>query len=277
MTDMPLDPYHPVNLLLKQREQVEAEFAAKLEVIDQAIAHLRGVELVAPTLPSPITTAVIEAPEPEPQLTTDSPYYGLGIPEAATKALSMSKDRKPMKPREITSVLLAAGVEIFKDDPVAAVRNGLMKREGRIGDVVLVGRGSWAMKEWYSEQELQDIRSSLDGKPTRDPELHAERVRKSMELARQRGVRIGREPFDVKYIQSGKVEAYQTLRKQGVLRNEALTQIGCPLPTYRKYQHVFEGVPEGSIVRRVKRKSTDALTAEDGQNLANIVHLRREQ
>lgn len=159
-----------------------------------------------------------------------------------------------MSNMEICRVLLDNGVEIVKEKPSSAVNFALSRRAKRKEDVVRVQRGKWAIRSWYTAEQLAEILSSLTKTPSRDADLHSSSTKEGMASAKARGVRIGRENFDDIYVKTGRLlEFQQELQRSGVTQfkgaqlKDVLNRFKIPMPTYRKYQHVFNTVPNSDV------------------------------
>jgi hypothetical protein len=59
------------------------------------------------------------------------------------------------------------------------------------GDVFLVGDGKWARKDFYTEEQLVEIKKSIGGMGGRDRVEHSDSTKAGMIVARRRGVRLG--------------------------------------------------------------------------------------
>ena len=118
-----------------------------------------------------------------------SPFYGLGLKEAAPRQLQLYGN--PQTPREIWEVLHSTGYQTAHGDPVSAVRSALRRRAKTHGDVLLVGEGKWGRKEWYSEEQLEEIQKSVGGMGGRDRASHSAATTRGMLVARARGARLG--------------------------------------------------------------------------------------
>lgn len=130
-------------------------------------------------------------PGAERPMSKHSPFYGKGLKEACPKLLSLSADKRPQTPREIWEQLKADGFTSAHSNPVHAVNDALRRRAKTHGDVLLVGSGKWGKTDWYSEDELEEIRKSIGGMGGRDRADHIERTKIGMLTARQRGARLG--------------------------------------------------------------------------------------
>jgi transposase len=175
--------------LLAKRPQTLEERAA----IDAAIAAVvRGMQGSGGRSDTPPTTTA-EAPTPQQvppkALSESSPFYGLGLKEAAPKQISIAG--KPQFAREIWAALKAEGYQTAHSDPVHAVNDALRRRAKTHGDVLLVGRGQWGRPEWYTEEQLEEIKKSIGGMGGRDRGSHIERTKTGMAVAMARGARVG--------------------------------------------------------------------------------------
>lgn len=191
-----------LNELLAKRPQTVEERAA----IDAAIASIvRGMQGLpaAPQTVSP--TPAIEQPAvvKDRALPSISPFFGLGLREAGPKHLSIVG--KPQTAREIWLALDDAGYKTAHGDPVHAVNDAMRRRAKTHGDILLVGEGKWGRKEWYTEQQLEEIRKSMGGMGGRDRATHSEATKTGMIVARSRGAKPGQpkklKPEDMKKIE----------------------------------------------------------------------------
>ena len=123
-----------------------------------------------------------------------SPFYGIGLKEACPKLLSIIGERgnkTPQTPREIWDHLKAEGWTSNHNNPVHSVNDALRRRAKSHGDVMIVGSGKWGRTDWYSDDQLEEIRKSVGGMGGRDRGEHIERTKAGMATARQRGARLG--------------------------------------------------------------------------------------
>lgn len=134
---------------------------------------------------SDVKPEIAQRPLPE-----RSPFYGLGLQLAAPKQLQIAG--VPQAPREIWGALAAAGFQSAHNDPPSAVRNALKRRMKTHDDVFLVGDGKWARKDFYTEEQLIEIKKSVGGMGGRDRVEHSESTKAGMIVARQRGVPMGK-------------------------------------------------------------------------------------
>ena len=163
--------------------------------MDAAIAAvvrgLQGAQNFPPATSEPsLTTAeVAVAPQQNRALQANSPFFGLGLREAGPKQLALAG--KPQTAREIWIVLDAAGYQTAHGNPTHAVNDAMRRRARRHGDILLVGEGKWGRKDWYSEEQLEEIRKSMGGMGGRDRSVHSEATKTGMLIARSRGAKPG--------------------------------------------------------------------------------------
>jgi hypothetical protein len=151
-----------------------------------------AVEVPAKAAPEPSFSSVGSRPS---SLPTNSPFYGLGLRDAAFKLLFVSHPKHTQTSREIWEALASAGFTSAHSEPSSAVDHALSKRAKKYGDVLRAGGGKWGLKAWYTENELDDISKSMGPMGGRDKAQHGERTKKGMLVARSRGVRLGKELF----------------------------------------------------------------------------------
>lgn len=170
---------------------ITPESDAERAMIDQMIGWL-----VRRSRKTGVQGKLFKKPEPEPAagrprtLSERSPFYGLGLQLAAPKQLQIAG--VPLTPRDIWAALDADGFQSAHNDPVSAVRNALKRRMNTHGDVFLVGEGKWARKDFYTEEQLVEIRKSVGGMGGRDKIEHSRSTKAGMIVALQRGVKIGK-------------------------------------------------------------------------------------
>ena len=166
------------------------------QAIDAAVAALMRVKMLPPpgtrppAAPQPISPDDSDpAPAPPPPSVdpVHSPYYGMGLREACFKRLNLVPHKQAQTARQIWEALALVGFKSAHIDPPHSVQSALARRAQRHGDVLLVGSGKWALKSWYTDEELEEIKGSLDGMPGRDRGNHKERTKEGMLVARSRG------------------------------------------------------------------------------------------
>lgn len=67
----------------------------------------------------------------------------------------------------------------------------------------------------------------------------SERTKAGQKAARAKGVRMGRKTFAELYVDTGRVAAFQQLRRDGKLVKEALAELSIPKATYIKWKEAF--------------------------------------
>lgn len=132
-------------------------------------------------------------PNPASNVVELVPFYGQGLPEAATACVKNAG--VPMGNVAITESLTKAGYPFHQKDRENAVETALRRRSNSERDVVRVAAGTWGMKEWYSEEELRQLTNSLGGVPGRDAQAHLEKTRQAVQAHKARGVRFGTRPM----------------------------------------------------------------------------------
>ncbi len=112
--------------------------------LDAAIAALEALRDTGAPAPVPATRAE------EKMVLADNGsnnlFRAMSIPDAAIKLLGL-RDR-PMKNPEIAQELKAGGLIMNSADPVNTIGSVLTRRFNERGDIVKIGRGMWALKEW---------------------------------------------------------------------------------------------------------------------------------
>lgn len=181
-------------------EAALADLRAKRAEIDAAIAvieRVRSMNGVVPQGPPPQALPIasgsllksVQSDVNPGDMQVRSPFYGLGLREAAPKQLAIVGE--PQLPREIWDALSATGFQTAHGDPVGAVHSALRRRAKTHNDVLMVGGGKWGRKDWYTEAQLDEIQKSVGGMGGRDRAAHSERTVMGMKLARQRGAKPG--------------------------------------------------------------------------------------
>lgn len=79
----------------------------------------------------------------------------------------------------------------------------------------------------------------------------SERTKAGQRSAKERGVLFGREPFEKKYIATGRVAAFQELwarrKAEGGTINATLAELKIPRSTYLKYRNIFLNGPVDDV------------------------------
>ena len=149
-----------------------------------------------------------------------SPFYGLGLREACPKQLSLAA--KPQYPREIWEALKAEGYKTAHSDPVHSVNDALRRRAKTHGDVLLVGEGKWGRKDWFTEEQLEEIQKSIGGMGGRDRAAHSERTKSGMIVAMERGAK----PGHPRKLTPEKIHQVEEMIRAGSSVHDAAKQIG---------------------------------------------------
>lgn len=125
---------------------VIADLESKRDALNAAIEMLRALKATgAVTLPSSV-----QAPTPKPANSSDleiprDAFFGMTIPEAAKKYLSMVKATKPNT--ELCNALLKGGFKTQAANFAETVRSTLQRHP----DFVKVS-GEWGLQEWYGNR-----------------------------------------------------------------------------------------------------------------------------
>ena len=141
-------------------EVVLADLRAKRDEINRVIQALQtfrsgSVKPVAP-LAIPAEQRVIEpavSPVTTPAPAMKSPYLGMTIVDG-TKAVLIDR-LEPMGNADVVKSLRAGGMVLNSSDPINTVSSVLTRRFNQIGDIVRVGRGTWALADWYPDREFK--------------------------------------------------------------------------------------------------------------------------
>jgi hypothetical protein len=190
--------------LLAEEEAKRAAFAANIAASEANIDALkrslalaqarqdRDPQPESPPSPAPVTPRAIPAidpvaPAPEAKR---GRFYGLAKPDALVKHLDDVE--VPLTPRELSAALDAAGFPSTHEDPIKSVTWALKKRSEKVGDVLLIGRGKWGLRKWYTEDELELFRRGKGGMGGRDRASHSARTKAGMAALRANGVPLGR-------------------------------------------------------------------------------------
>ena len=146
---LPVDPY----------EAVLADLRAKRDEIDHVIRTLQGFRSGRSVKPMP-TPAALAANTPE---ATFGPFVGMNIVDAT--ALLLGRRGQPMQVVDICTALRAGGLVMNSIEPVNVVGSVLARRFHQVGDIVRVGRGTWALAEWYPNRSFKKEHSTESSKP----------------------------------------------------------------------------------------------------------------
>jgi hypothetical protein len=214
------DPHQASNGL----QQLHDELAIAQKEIEQL--RTRVDELFAKITPKP----------PPPPIPAGHPLYGLTIPAASLKLLR--EVGHPTSTIDLAKDLQRQGFPFIKE-PASAVHVALSRIEKKNGEVFRIARGKWALKSWFSEDEIDEIVKLRDGQPYRDADLHSENVQRASKSSRARGVRWGRTPFE-ELFPFDKITTLRTLLNNGMRADLAIAKIGMPLGTFKKYRKIIK-------------------------------------
>jgi hypothetical protein len=99
--------------------------------------------------------------------------------------------KEPETPAEISSALMAAGIEFHSDDPARSIRHVLRKRAK---DVISVGFGKWDLRSKYHHAQIRAIAKINGGMGGKARKQHVKSTTEGMRRAREAGIRIGATP-----------------------------------------------------------------------------------
>lgn len=102
-------------------------------------------------------------------------YAGLTIYEAAKQELD--RLQRELSNAEITDGIQENGLKLNSTDPYNTVASVLTRRFYDHGDIVRVGRGTWGLPEWYSEQDFRA--EALSKRESRNAKSHKNASAKS--------------------------------------------------------------------------------------------------
>lgn len=118
-------------------------------------------------------------------LSASNPYFGKGLPGAAT--LVLRREKRAMHVSDITEVLVKNGFQFAAKKPAMSV-DWALKQAALKGAVAKVGPSKWLAVADDTQQEAEATHIMEDGP---DPERSA-RTQAGLSFARDRGVRLGR-------------------------------------------------------------------------------------
>jgi HB1, ASXL, restriction endonuclease HTH domain len=134
-TVTPSDPY----------EAVVADIKAKIAQLQIALEAVEAIRAGQP-LPNQQVGQPVAAPSTAP--IAPGMFHGLNIVDAVKQLLAMRK--KAMGTPEITEQIIAGGVLFSTETPGNTVGSVLHREAAKPnGGVINVGRGTWALPEWY--------------------------------------------------------------------------------------------------------------------------------
>lgn len=151
---------------------VIADLKRQRDDIDAVIARLEAMADDSPARPDAAgETKDQDVIEPQDQPLKENPYLGMSIADA-TKELLASK-RKPMNAANIVAHLEAGGIAMGGATKSNTVGSVLNRRQKNVGDVVIVKRGLWGLKEWYPGRSFgkkgpEESNASRESEPTGD-------------------------------------------------------------------------------------------------------------
>jgi hypothetical protein len=181
--------------LLAEEEAKKAAALANIASLKVSLALAKAHQapmIPIESAPSPNLPAETQ-PQAAPILRADGPkgrFWGIAKPDALVKLLDDTG--APLSPREMSAILEAEGFPTTHEDPVKSAGWALKKRSEKVGDVLLIGRGKWGLRKWYSEDELELFRRGIGGMGGRDRADHSSKTKAGMAALRANGVVLGR-------------------------------------------------------------------------------------
>jgi len=126
---------------------VLADMEAKRAALDSAIAGIRQwLSLGGGSEESQGTPTVPSEKKPEPPEVKFDTFFGLSIPDAIRKFLTMTK--RPQSVSDITRALQDGGLTTTSKNLLATAGSTLSRLKQTDGDLVPV-QGKWGLREWY--------------------------------------------------------------------------------------------------------------------------------
>ena len=184
-----------IEALLAEQKAKRAAVDADIAALERSLAVAQGRSSPAKPAESAEMQVSITAKHAEsPPILASGPrkgrFWGLAKPDALVKLLDDVEE--PLTPRELSAALDVAGFPSTHEDPVKSVTWALKKRSEKVGDVLLIGRGKWGLRKWYTEDELELFRRGKGGMGGRDRASHSARTKAGMAALRANGVTLGR-------------------------------------------------------------------------------------
>jgi len=181
-------------------------------------------------------------------LPTNSPFYGLTLPEIVAKVLGTQTE--PRVPREIWA-LIDGKFPTTSRDPIHGVQWALQRRSKSHGDVMLIGEGKWGMSDWYTEEERKKITASLGPMSGRDRANHIAKTTNAAMVMKARGVRMGAPKKMTPEI----ISKLRQLIENGLSVAEASKEVGIKASTF--YAHSSKGAFPGLKVKKPRKSGSD--------------------
>ncbi|MDA3856655.1 MAG: hypothetical protein PF480_00070, partial [Roseovarius sp.] len=91
----------------------------------------------------------------------------MSLSEMMSKAIQITD--RGLVSREIVEVLVKHGIaESQSETWLNKVQSALNRRASEAGDIAHIGDGKWVLTSWYTDKELKDLTSKVDGANARD-------------------------------------------------------------------------------------------------------------
>ena len=150
MTNPHNDPYVQVIADLERKR-------ADIERVIESLKSLRGVERQGSF------RGIVGAPMAMAKPVNDAggEFSGLNMGDAAR--IVIERAGRPVGNQEIMEALESGGLASTAENPLNTIGAIVNRRAKTVGDIVSVGRGLWALKEWDSTQQNNENHSSQLG------------------------------------------------------------------------------------------------------------------
>lgn len=169
--------YHGVLKTLLAKEQ---KLSTELDSVRTAISALRSA-------------ADVNAPAIS-DLSASGVFDGMSFTEMTSKAIEIAG--RGLVSREILEILVQHGAAASSSEAsLNKVQNALNRRVDEVDDIAHIGDGKWVLKAWYTDRELQDLASKVDGANARDREEHKKRTKEGIAAHKARGHKMGKLHF----------------------------------------------------------------------------------
>jgi hypothetical protein len=150
------------------------------------------------------------------------------IPDGAIALIRLAG--RPLSKEEMADGLRRAGVTFVSDNPANNVHFSLVKKRKDTGAVKLTADKKWTVDESYDPEH--ETRRSGGFVPNRDRNEHAERTRRGLLAARDRGATPGRRSK----ITPEMKRAAEEMRAEGISWTEIAKQIGVTPITLQRWR-----------------------------------------
>jgi hypothetical protein len=221
------DPY---SATIADLEAKVAEMTATIETLKRLRSIYGTLETANATLGA--MTALSDAAK----TSTNSKTSLEGDELAAASVIQLETSNCPLTGREIAGALSRTGIQFSTRDPAYSVFVALKKRANSVGDVVMSGFGKWALRKWYSESEIEELKNKWGGMGGHTRADHAGRTSKAVRKRLANGESWGRQRT---VTAEHMTKAYEAIQR-GASKLAAATAAGIKHPTFAWYWKTFE-------------------------------------